>query len=118
MHPLLWLVVAALAIPGWQLVVAGITLMLVSGNSALLLSAVPITLAAPGRASSTAGTITAIVNIGGGLAGVVIGGIVERFDWSAVFVVWSACSLIAMTLFWLSMTRGEENSGQGSGLSR
>ena len=115
---LLWLVVAALAIPGWQLVVAGITLMLVSGNSALLLSAVPITLAAPGRASSTAGTITAIVNIGGGLAGVVIGGIVERFDWSAVFVVWSACSLIAMTLFWLSMTRGEENSGQGSGLSR
>jgi sugar phosphate permease len=73
---------------------------LLGGTVSLLLSAIPLLLAPGGRTSSVAGTITAVQNIGGGLAGVVVGTLVERGGWTGVFGLWAVCAFVAMGLVW------------------
>jgi len=51
-----------------------------------------------GRASSSTGMITAMFNAGGGVAGVVIGALLERFTWGAVFGAWALSAGLALLL--------------------
>lgn len=66
------------------------------GSVALLLGAVPLALAAPGRAAAAAGLVTAVQNIGGGIAGFAIGAMTEQADWAAVFALWMSFALIGI----------------------
>jgi sugar phosphate permease len=74
-------------------------LMFVMGSvSAMLTTSIPLMLASSGRASSTAGTINAIHYLGGGIAGIVSGGLVESGGWGSVFALWAGCALVALLL--------------------
>jgi OPA family glycerol-3-phosphate transporter-like MFS transporter len=88
-----------------QIVTLTLGMMLMGGVSGLLLSSVAIVLSGQGRTSSAAGMLTALNNVGGGSAGVLIGAIVERFSWSFVFALWGLCCLIAAGLVWLARRR-------------
>jgi OPA family glycerol-3-phosphate transporter-like MFS transporter len=78
-----------------QLAFIALTMFLMGGLMSILSGTIPITLAAAGRTSSLAGTITAVTNIGGGTAGFLIGGILEKDGWNPVFALWAVCALIA-----------------------
>jgi sugar phosphate permease len=86
-----------------------LTTVILSGLVGLLLSSVPILYAREGRASSAAGSLTAIFSIGGGLAGVTIGAVVEQFNWDTVFGLWAGCALVAMGLIRLAQRRARRN---------
>jgi sugar phosphate permease len=88
-----------------QIVTLTLGMMLMGGVSGLLLSSVAIVLAGQGRTSSAAGMLTALNNVGGGSAGVLIGAMVERFSWSFVFALWALCCLIATGLVWYARQR-------------
>jgi OPA family glycerol-3-phosphate transporter-like MFS transporter len=79
---------------------AGITLAVIisSGLAALFVGSLPMLLAKENRVSSSAGLLTAIFGVGGGLAGVVIGSILAISDWTSVLILWSACALLALLL--------------------
>ncbi|MBK9123507.1 MAG: MFS transporter [Chloroflexi bacterium] len=66
------------------------------GSVALLLGAVPLKLAAPGRAASAAGLVTAVQNIGGGVSGFAIGALTEHAGWPTVFLIWVSFALIGI----------------------
>jgi OPA family sugar phosphate sensor protein UhpC-like MFS transporter len=93
-------------------------IMFVMGSvSAMLTTSIPLMLASSGRASSTAGTINAIHYIGGGLAGVVVGGLVESGGWSSVFMLWAGCSLVALILLGLQNSYSQYENRQGNSAS-
>jgi sugar phosphate permease len=71
------------------------------GSAALLMGSIPLVIAGSGRASSAAGTITAVHNIGGGLAGVLVGQAIDQAGWSGVFALWAFCGLAAFSLNFL-----------------
>ena len=87
-----------------QLIAVGVMMLLLSGVTALILSSVPMLLAAEGRAASVGGTVTAITNVGGGLAGIIIGSVVEQWSWTYAFGLWSIC-LGVVLLMLLAMGR-------------
>jgi predicted MFS family arabinose efflux permease len=93
-----------------QIVTLTLGMMLMGGVSGLLLSSVPIVLSRQGRTSSAAGMLTALNNVGGGSAGVLIGAMVERFSWSFVFAAWGLCCLIAAGLVWFARQRETGNA--------
>jgi sugar phosphate permease len=66
----------------------------------MLTTTIPLMLASSGRASSTAGTINAINYFGGGLAGVLVGSLVESRVWSNVFGLWTLCAGVALLVMW------------------
>ena len=83
-----------------QLIAVGATMMQLSGVTAIILSSIPMIMAAEGRAASVGGTITAVLNMGGGLAGIVIGSVVEQWSWTHAFGLWSACLAVVMLMLY------------------
>lgn len=79
-----------------QMVVVLIAVMIASGLAGLLLSAVPILLAKDGRVSSSGGLITAVWSLAGGMAGTVVGGVVDQAGWPMVFILWAGFTIVAM----------------------
>ena len=88
--------VAALTSAQMQIAALVIMMLGLGGSVALLLASIPMAFAPPGRTSSVAALVTAVQNIGGGLAGVTVGAIVDSSGWSSVFLVWAGCALVAL----------------------
>ena len=84
-------------------------MIMLNGAFGLVVSAVPLLLAPPGRASSITGSINMMSNFFGGMAGFTVGGLVEWSGWTAVFGLWGALLLMASTLIWIK--RGAEEEG-------
>lgn len=97
---LCYLLAAALPIvPQMILVVLALTAL--SGGAGLTLSAIPMLLARAGRTSSVAGALTSTNSLGGGLAGFLIGAVVESSGWPGAMLVWGISLMIAIgLLFW------------------
>ncbi|MCY4019049.1 MAG: MFS transporter [Chloroflexi bacterium] len=83
-------------------------MIMLNGAFGLVVSAVPLLLAPPGRASSITGSINMMSNFFGGMAGFTVGGLVEWNGWTTAFGLWGALLLIASALIWLK--RGAEAS--------
>lgn len=81
-------------------------MIMLNGAFGLVVSAVPLLLAPPGRASSITGSINMMSNFFGGMAGFTVGGLVEWGGWTAVFGLWGALLLMAAALIWIK--RGAE----------
>ncbi len=77
-----------------------LAMMLLGGAFGLVTSSMPLVLALPGRASSSAGTLNMMATFAGGLAGFSIGGLVEHSGWSAVFALWGGMLLLASAVTW------------------
>jgi predicted MFS family arabinose efflux permease len=91
---------AALPVPAqaWALALA---MVLVSGATGITLSAIPVMTAQAGRTSSAAGSLSAANSVGGGLAGVIVGLVVQGTGWAAVFVAWAFGLALAMGfIYW------------------
>ena len=97
---------------GLSLVVLCLAMMLLGGAFGLVTSSMPLILAPPGRASSTAGTLNMMATFAGGLAGFSIGGLVELSDWGSVFGLWAVLLLLASLLIW--RRRHEEDKWAGT----
>jgi len=82
------------------------TLMAAVGSGGLVISSIPLILSREGRSSSVTGTINAVSNVGGGIAGIGIGAVIDHAGWSAVFALWAVASLIGMLIVWWK--RGQE----------
>lgn len=89
---------AVLSTTAVQLLCVTLLMFAMGGSAALLMGSIPLMIAGSGRASSAAGTITAVHNIGGGVAGVVVGGMIDRAGWNGVFALWAVCGLVAFSL--------------------
>ncbi len=100
---LAFLLVAGAAGPLSMLVV-GFALMMLNGAFNLVITSIPLLMAPPGRASSTAGTVNMMATFFGGSAGFAIGRLLEISDWSAVFVLWGAALLLAALVLWRKRT--------------
>ena len=100
---LAFLLVAGAAGPLSMLVV-GFALMMLNGAFNLVITSIPLLMAPPGRASSTAGTVNMMATFFGGSAGFAIGRLLEISDWSAVFVLWGAALLLAGLVLWRKRT--------------
>lgn len=93
------------------LVVVTFGLVTLNGAMGLVVSAMPLLLAPPGRAASVTGSVNMMSNFFGGLAGFTIGGLVEIAGWSPVFGLWAAALVIASAVLWWK--RAEENRWAG-----
>ena len=82
-------------------------MVMLSGAFGLAVSAIPLLLARPGRASSITGSINMMSNFFGGMAGFTVGGLVESSGWAAVFGLWGTLLLLASALIWIK--RGVED---------
>ena len=100
---LAFLLVAGAAGPLSMLVV-GFALMMLNGAFNLVITSIPLLMAPPGRASSTAGTVNMMATFFGGSAGFAIGRLLEISDWSAVFLLWGAALLLAGLVLWRKRT--------------
>ncbi|MCB8959963.1 MAG: MFS transporter [Ardenticatenales bacterium] len=76
-----------------------------SATSSLTLSTLPLVLGDRQNASTLAGLIGFSINMGGGLSTLIVGGILDRFNWDAVFYALAACALLALLLVTLAATR-------------
>ncbi len=83
-------------------------MIMLNGAFGLVVSAVPLLLAPPGRASSVTGSINMMSNFFGGMAGFTVGALVEWSSWAVAFGLWGALLLLASALVWLK--RGAEAS--------
>jgi len=83
-------------------------MIMLNGAFGLVVSAVPLLLAPPGRASSITGSINMMSNFFGGMAGFTVGALVEWSSWAVAFGLWGALLLLASALVWLK--RGAEAS--------
>lgn len=96
---LIFVLSASVFLSAWpQLFMIALALIVSSGLAGLLLSSIPILLAREDRVSSAAGALTAVFGLGGGLAGFVVGALLESSNWNAVFALWSGCALLALLL--------------------
>ncbi len=97
-----------------QLTVATIGLMVIgafiSATSSLTLSTLPLVLGGQEDTSSLAGLIGLSTNIGAGLSTAVIGVILERFNWDAVFYSLALASFIALLFVALAIYRFQRKS--------
>lgn len=94
------------------ILVVGFALMMLNGAFNLAITSIPLLMAPPGRASSTAGTVNMMATFFGGTAGFAIGGLLEISDWSVVFGLWGAVLLLAALVVWRK--RAEENRWSGA----
>lgn len=83
--------------------------MLASGIAALSLTSIPMLLVSQERVSSAGGLITAVWSIAGGLAGTVVGSLAERSGWTAVFYLWMACTLAAITVALMTWMKNRQS---------
>lgn len=90
----------------FALLIICLGMIMLNGAFGLVVSAVPLLLAPPGRASSITGSINMMSNFFGGMAGFTVGGLVEWSGWTAVFGLWGALLLLASALIWIK--RGAE----------
>ena len=90
----------------FALLIICLGMIMLNGAFGLVVSAVPLLLAPPGRVSSITGSINMMSNFFGGMAGFAVGGLVERSGWTAVFGLWGALLLMASALIWIK--RGAE----------
>ena len=90
------------------LFVITVALMMLNGAFGLMVSSIPLLLAAPGRVSSITGSVNMMTGFFGGMAGFTIGALVEMSGWQAVFGLWAVILLLASLLIWLK--RGEARS--------
>lgn len=81
-------------------VVLCVAFLAMNGATGMMTSAVPLALSAVGRASSMTGTVNALSNFGGGMAGIVVGALAESSGWSAVFLMWAIAAAIAAITLW------------------
>lgn len=88
-------VVAALTTAWVQVLSLLIMTLAMGGSVALLLASIPLAFAAPGRTSSAAALVTAVQNVGGGLAGIAVGAMMDTTGWSSVFALWAGCAAVA-----------------------
>ena len=88
-----------------------VALLTLNGGFGLVISAMPMILAPPGRTSSTTGSVNMMTSFFGGIAGFAVGGLAETNGWQAVFGLWAALLLLASLFIWLK--RDEENKRQG-----
>ena len=96
-----------------SLLVLCLAMMLLGGAFGLVTTSMPLVLASPGRASSTAGTLNMMATLAGGLAGFSIGGLVEASGWSAVFALWGIMLLLASAVTWRRRHVEEDHAGLG-----
>ena len=82
------------------LLIITLGLVMLNGAFGLAVSSMPLLLAGPGRASSITGSVNMMSNVFGGVAGVVVGALVEWKGWSPVFLLWGAALLAASLLIW------------------
>ncbi len=82
------------------ILLVSIALMLMNGAFNLAIASIPLLMAPPGRASSTAGTVNMMATFVGGTAGFAIGGLLEISDWGAVFALWGLVLLLAALVLW------------------
>lgn len=75
------------------------------GVGGLLTSAIPLAYATPGRTSSAAGLMNAVINLSGGVSGVAVGALLEASGWSTVFLIWGICAALALALTWVFARR-------------
>jgi cyanate permease len=68
-------------------------------------SAIPVQFAKPGRTSSTTGIFNAAFNLGGGFAGVVVGGALGASGWMLVLLIWAVALVLALLLMGWFITR-------------
>ena len=91
------------------LVIATIGLMLigafVSATSSLTLSTLPLILGERQRASTVAGLIGFTTNIGGGLSTTIVGGILDRLNWDAVFFALASAAMVAFLFVAIALRR-------------
>lgn len=85
----------------------GFGLMMLNGAFNLAIASIPLLVAPPGRASSTAGTVNMMATFFGGTASFAIGGLLEISDWNAVFGSWALAMLLAALVMW--RRRAEED---------
>jgi len=104
----LFLLVFTSGIP--SLLIIMVALIALNGAFGLVVSAIPLILSPPGRASSITGTINMMSNFFGGMAGFTIGGLVESSGWQPVFGLWALILLSASILIWFK--RDEETKKQ------
>jgi sugar phosphate permease len=88
------------------LIIVALALITLNGAFGLVVSSIPLILAPPGRASSITGSINMMSNFFGGMAGFMIGGMVEINGWQPVFGLWGGILLSAALLIWFK--RNEE----------
>ncbi len=89
------------------MLILGFGLMMLNGAFNLAIASIPLLVAPPGRASSTAGTVNMMATFFGGTASFAIGGLLEVSDWSAVFGLWGVAMLLAALVMW--RRRAEED---------
>ncbi len=97
-----------LALGALALLIIAIALVLLNGAFGLVVSALPLLLAPPGRASSITGSVNMMSNFFGGIAGFTVGGLVEARGWDAAFLIWGGALLLAAAVLW--RRRSRENS--------
>lgn len=88
------------------LMVVAVALITLNGAFGLVVSSIPLILAPAGRASSITGSINMMSNFFGGMAGFLIGALVETSGWQPVFGLWAIILLGASLLIWVK--RDEE----------
>lgn len=100
------LALGAVSVFPLQFVAISLSVLASSGVAGLLLSSLPLALAQRGQVSSMAGSITAVFNLGGSVAGVLVGMLLGREgSWTVVFWAWSLCALLALVLVWTASRR-------------
>ena len=82
------------------LLIVTLGLVALNGGFGLMVGAVPLLLAPPGRASSITGSVNMMSNVFGGMAGVSIGWLVEQSGWTAAFALWGGLLLLASAIIW------------------
>ena len=86
---------------GWPaLFIVALGLVTLNGAFGLVVGAMPMLLAPPGRTASITGSVNMMSNFFGGMAGFSIGAMVDASGWGGVFAVWTAVLLLASTLLW------------------
>ena len=75
-------------------------LVTLNGAKGLVISALPLLLAPPGRAASVTGQVNMMSNFFGGMAGFSIGALIDGSGWGAVFALWGTLLLLASLLLW------------------
>ena len=82
------------------LIIVAIGLIAINGAFGLVVGAMPMLLAPPGRTASVTGSVNMMSNFFGGMAGFSIGALVDASGWSLVFALWGTLLLLASALLW------------------
>ena len=75
----------------------GLIGMMSYGAGSVLVTVLPLSLSRVGSVSSAAGFLDSSGYVGAGLGGLLVGVIVDRWDWDAVFVCWALVALLGVT---------------------